>query len=95
MQNAKKRQSFDFDLMAKLAKESPAEFARLRAILIDQAIGSFSDAVDGGELQGEIDLERVCCGHGAEASVALTKRLYGLVQQMNRLASELEREVCK
>ncbi|WP_150429923.1 DUF3135 domain-containing protein [Dechloromonas sp. CZR5] len=95
MQNSQNRQSFDFDLMAKLAQESPAEFARLRAKLIDQSIGSFSNAVDGCELQGEIDLERVCRGQGAEASVALAKRLYGLIQQMKRLANELEHEVCK
>lgn len=95
MQTLQHRQPFDFDLMAKLAQESPAEFARLRAMLINQAIGRFSDAAGGYELQGEIDLERMCHGQSTEASAALARRLYGLTQQMKCLVKYLETAVGK
>lgn len=82
---------FDFDLMARLAKEDPAEFARRRELLIQQAIAAFPDPELGQRLQAEIDLERVCAPQGEKSYLALGRRMSGLLGQMSALYGGLSR----
>lgn len=83
---------FDFDRMARLAAEAPAEFARARAKLIEQAILSFQIEEQGYRLQGEIDLHRMSHSLGEQTFQVLTGRIMDLVEQMRLLAEELHME---
>lgn len=81
---------FDFDLLATLAKESPAEFARRRAELIHQAIATCRHPEEGFRMQSEIDVERMKTAPGAKACQAIADRLSVLVKRMSALVEEID-----
>lgn len=80
---------FDFDLMARLAKEDPAEFARQREALIAGLISTFRDPEEGWKMQSEIDLERVCTAPGEQTYLAMGRRMTELLGQMSNLFSDI------
>lgn len=84
------RTEFDFDLMARLARESPTEFARRREELLLAAIESFRVPEQGRRAQFAIDAERMATAPGAETCVAIARRLGGLLVEMSRLLKDMQ-----
>lgn len=80
---------FDFDLMARLAKEDPAEFARRREALIAGLISTFRDPEEGWRMQSEIDMERVRTAPGEKTCLAMSRRMGELLGQMSNLFSDI------
>lgn len=83
------RLDFDFDLMARLAKEDPAEFARHREELIRDMIESFPNPEEGRRLQFEIDMERIRTPPGEKTFLAMAERLGLLLGQMATLFDDI------
>lgn len=81
---------FDFDLMARLAKENPAEFARKRTELIRDFIENSSNPERGHRIQFEIDMERVRTPPGEQTYLAMAKRLSLLLGQMSNLFRDIQ-----
>ena len=81
---------FDFDLMARLAQENPAEFARKREELIRDFIENSSNPEKGRRIQFEIDMERVRTPPGEKTYLAMAKRLGLLLGQMSDLFSDIQ-----
>ena len=81
---------FDFDLMARLAKENPAEFARKREELIRDFIDNSSNPEKGRRIQFEIDMERVRTAPGQQTYLAMAKRLSLLLGQMSDLFGDIQ-----
>lgn len=81
---------FDFDLMARLAKEDPAEFARKREELIRCFIEDSSNPEKGHRIQFEIDLERVRTPPGEQTYLAMAKRMSALLGQMADLFGQIQ-----
>jgi hypothetical protein len=81
---------FDFDLMARLAKENPAEFARKREELIRNFIENSSNPERGHRIQFEIDMERVRTPPGEQTYLAMARRLSLLLGQMSNLFSDIQ-----
>lgn len=81
---------FDFDMMAKLAKENPAEFARKREELIRNFIDNSSNPERGRQIQFEIDMERVRTPPGKQTYLAMAKRLTVLLGQMSDLFGDIQ-----
>lgn len=79
---------FDFDLMARLAREAPAEFAARRAELIQGAIARCHCPEEGYRLQGEIDAERLQTAPGKDTYCAMADKLSVLVKRMSALVAE-------
>lgn len=88
---------FDFDLLATLARESPAEFARRRAELIHQAIATCHHPEEGIRMQSEIDVDRMKTAPGANTCREIADQLSVLVKRMSALVEEIDalpRPVC-
>lgn len=81
---------FDFDLMARLAKEDPVAFARKREELIQDLISTFRHPEDGHRMQFEIDLERARTAPGEKTYIAMAKRLSLLLMQMSNLFADIQ-----
>lgn len=81
---------FDFDLMARLAKENPAEFARRREELIRDFIENSGNPEKGRRIQFEIDMERVRTPPGEQTYLAMAKRLTLLLGQMSDLFGDIQ-----
>lgn len=81
---------FDFDLMARLAKENPAEFARRREELIRDFIENSNNPERGHRIQFEIDMERVRTAPGEQTYLAMAKRLTLLLGQMSDLFRDIQ-----
>lgn len=81
---------FDFDLMARLAKENPTEFARKREQLIRDFIDNSSNPEKGRRIQFEIDMERVRTAPGQQTYLAMAKRLSLLLGQLSDLFGDIQ-----
>ena len=84
------RMEFDFDLMARLAKEDPAEFAKMREELIRDYIENSGNPEKGRRMQFEIDMERVRTPPGEQTYLAMAKRLSLLLGQMSDLFTDIQ-----
>lgn len=80
---------FDFDAMARLARESPAEFARRREEMILQAIHSFRKPELGQRIQSEIDLERMRTPPGEKTCLLLAAKMNASLERITRLLAEI------
>lgn len=83
-------QEFDFDLMVRLAKENPAEFARKREELLLGAIASFSRPDEGRRAQFEIDMERMRTPPGEQTYAAMAGKLNLLLREMADVFASLK-----
>lgn len=83
-------EEFDFDLMARLAQENPAEFARKREELLRRAIESFRRPDEGRQVQFEIDMERMRTSPGEQTCVAMAGKLNLLLRQMADLFAGIQ-----
>lgn len=81
---------FDFDLMTKLAKENPAEFARKRHELIENLISTFPDPEEGWRMQSEIDMERMRTSPGEKTYMAMGRQMCLLLGQISHLFSDIQ-----
>lgn len=82
--------NFDFELMARLAKESPAEFARKREELILQTIESFRCPEKGHRFQAEIDADRMRTPPGEKTYLAMADRMGSSLARMATLLGEIQ-----
>lgn len=81
---------FDFDLMARLARENPAEFARKREELILVAIQSFRSPEQGHKFQFEIDSDRMRTPPGQKTFIAIAQRLSSTLNRMSSLLEDIQ-----
>ncbi|MBS1190441.1 MAG: hypothetical protein H6R10_2233 [Rhodocyclaceae bacterium] len=81
---------FDFDLMARLAKENPAEFARRREELIRNFIENSSNPEKGHRIQFQIDMERMRTAPGEQTYLAMARRLTFLLKRMSDLFGDIQ-----
>lgn len=84
--------NFDFDLLARLAKEAPAEFALRRAALIREAVAACDNLAEGNRLQEEIDARRMEGAPGMETSLAIAAMLGSSVERMAARMAALKRQ---
>lgn len=82
--------AFDFDLMARLARESPAEFARKREELILQVIDSFRSPEAGHRFQSQIDSDRMRTSPGEQTCLAMAKRMSTSLGRMSTLLADIQ-----
>lgn len=82
--------NFDFDLMARLARESPAEFARKREELILEAIAAFRYPEKGHRFQAEIDADRMRTPPGEKTCLAMAGRLSASLARMSDLLADIQ-----
>lgn len=75
---------FDFDKMAQLAVDAPAEFARLRDLLLQDAIQSFSTPENGAQLQAVIDIYRSSNPQGISCYAAIGLQLETMAAMLSR-----------
>lgn len=80
---------FDFDFMAKLAREAPAEFARRREEMILQAIHSFGKPELGHRIQSEIDVERMRTPPGEKTCLLLAAKMNASLERISGLLAEI------
>lgn len=80
---------FDFDLMARLARESPAEFASRREEILLEAIKAFRRPEDGRRIQAEIDAERLRTAPGEKTCVAIMQRMGSSLGRMSSLFADV------
>lgn len=81
---------FDFDLMVRLAKEAPAEFARKREELILRTIASFRCPEDGLRFQSEIDSDRIRTAPGEQTCLAIAKKMSLSLGKMSALLGDIQ-----
>jgi len=82
-------EEFDFDLMARLAKEDPSAFARKREALIQSAIDSCHHPEGARRLQFEIDAQRLCTSLGEKTYLQLAARVSWSAKRMAALVEDL------
>jgi hypothetical protein len=81
---------FDFDLMVRLAREAPAEFARKREELILDAIASFRSPDEGHRFQSEIDSERLRSAPGEQAYLAIATKMAASLAKLSALLAAIQ-----
>jgi hypothetical protein len=81
---------FDFDLMVRLAREAPAEFARRREELILGTIATFRSPEAGHRFQLEIDAERMRSAPGEQTCLAIAKRMNASLRKMSALLADIQ-----
>lgn len=82
--------NFDFDLMARLAREAPAEFARKREELILSTIASFRSPEAGRRFQSEIDSDRVRTPPGEQTCLAIARKMSRSLGRMSDLLADIQ-----
>lgn len=83
-------QEFDFELMARLAKEAPAEFAKKREEILLEAIESFRRPEQGHRIQSEIDAERLRNAPGEKTCMAIIQRMGSSLGRMSSLFGDIQ-----